>query len=162
MSLVEHARRELAALQTAADRDEDGIDEFQRDINESLMRIVATFAEAGHSGSSAGYSIEMLGRLLRFEPITPLTGADGEWMAITQDMVGRPGVEQNVRCGRVFRENGVAYDIDAVVFKERRGGGAFTGWDSKRRITFPYTPTTRYTRWRRFSRLWARVRGKLV
>lgn len=162
MSLVEHAKRELDALAVAADAKEGGEDAFQREINEHLLAMVALFAEGGHSGGSAGYAIHMLQRLLSFEPIGPLTGDDSEWQTVTEDLAGRPGVEQNVRCGRVFREQGIAYDIEAVVYRERNGG-SFTGWDSGRRVTFPYTPTTRYVpAWlRRPERLLARLRGQL-
>lgn len=155
MSLVEHAKRELDALAAAADADEGAEDAFQREINEHLLAMVALFAEGGHSGGSAGYAIGVLQRLLSFEPIGPLTGDDSEWMEV------HDGTEQNIRCGRVFRENGVAYDIEAVVYRERNGG--FIGWDSHRRVTFPYTPKTRSVpAWlRRPERLLARLRGQL-
>lgn len=156
MTLVEHAKRELDLLQSEADSDEPGGgDDFQRAINEHLLSMVALFAEEGHSGGSASYSIGMLQRLLSYEPITPLTGADGEWMEVAD------GMEQNTRCSRVFREKGIAYDIDAVVFREWRGDGSFTGWDSARRVKFPYFPKTRYTRFRRLSRLWGQLRGQM-
>lgn len=161
MTLVDHARRELDALARSADADEGGVDEFQREINDHLLAMVALFADAGHSGGSAGYAIGMLQRLLSYEPIMPLSGDDEEWMLVTDDNDRGP-LEQNVRCSRVFREVGVAYDIEAVVWRERNGVG-FTGWDSGRRVTFPYTPKTRYVRaWlRRPERLLARVRGQL-
>lgn len=159
MSLLEHARRELEI----ANRDDDLA--VEPPIADAMLAIIEGFAGQGHSGGSAsivgprvGY---VLRQLLAYEPITPLTGADDEWMTVAEDMIGRPDVEQNVRCGRVFREAGVAYDIEAVVFRDWRGPCAYTGWDSGRRISFPYTPTTRHTRFRRLSRMWARARGKL-
>lgn len=157
MTLLDHARQELDALKAAADADEGGPDEFQTEINKHLLAMVELFADVGHSGGSAAYSIGMLQRLLSYEPITPLTGADDEWVDHGD------GLEQNKRCGRVFRENGVAYDIDAVVYRERNGGG-FTGWDSKRKVTFPYMPRTRSVpAWlRRPERWWARLRRQLV
>jgi hypothetical protein len=161
MTLVEHARRELDALARSADADEGRVDEFQREINDHLLAMVALFSEAGHSGGSAGYAIGMLQRLLSFEPIGPLTGDDDEWMLVTDDNDRGP-LEQNVRCSRIFREMGVAYDIEAVVYRERNGCG-FTGWDSARRVTFPYTPKTREVpAWlRRPERLLARLRRQL-
>ncbi|WCB94459.1 hypothetical protein DSM104299_03196 [Baekduia alba] len=137
---------------------------MQAAINEHLLSIVALFAEEGHSGGSAGYAIGMLQRLLSFEPITPLTGDDSEWVTVVDGPSAgmERGLEQNLRCSHVFREDGVAYDIEAVVYRERNGGG-FTGWDSARRVTFPYTPSTRtvpaWLRWP--ERFVARLRRQL-
>lgn len=161
MTLLEHAHTEL----NIADRDGD-LAATPR-MRHALLEVIDAFADQGHSGGSAsivgprvGY---VLRQLLAFEPITPLTGADDEWVDITEDMAGRPGLQQNARCGRVFREGGIAYDIEAVVYRER-GGGGFTGWDSARRVTFPYAPASpRYvSAWlRRPERLLARLRGQL-
>jgi hypothetical protein len=92
-----------------------------------------------------------------------------EWMDVT-DFGGRKGVplEQNVRCSSVFRERHgdrwIAYNTEAVAFRSwLPNRGAWTGWDSARRVTFPYTPPerTKITRFRRASRIWARLRGQL-
>lgn len=159
MSLLEHARTELEI----AARDEDLA--VEPPIADAMLKIIEGFAGQGHSGGSASIVGPRIGYVLRlllaYEPITPLTGEDSEWLTISEDMMGRPGVEQNVRCGRVFREQGIAYDIEAVVFRDWRGPCSCVGWDSGRRITFPYTPTTRHTRFRRVSRTWARLRGTL-
>jgi len=163
MTLIDHARTELAIIQRRADADNGEPDAFQRDINESLLAIVEKFAEAGHSGGSAGYAIGMLGRLLTYEPLTPLTGEDSEWMPVDYGPPEMAGIDQNVRCSRVFRENGVAYDSEAVVYRER-GGSRFTGYGSRRKITFPYVPKTRQVAaWRRRpERAFARLRGQLA
>lgn len=162
MTLIDHARRELDILQAAANEEEGGVDEMQAAITEHLLSIVALFAEEGHSGGGAGYAIGMLQRLLSFEPITPLTGKDSEWALVSYGPEVDTNLEQNMRCSRVFREDGVAYDLDAVVYRER-SGASFTGWDSARRVTFPYVPKTRMVpAWRRRAeRLVARVRGQL-
>lgn len=156
MTLADHAYRELDVAMAKGD--------VEPPIAAALMEVVTAFAGQGHSGSSAAYgapwTAEVLRRLLAYEPIRPLTGAPEEWVAISAGMVGRPGLEQNVRCGRVFREGTVAYDTNAVVFRTWRHG-SIVGWDSARRVTFPYTPTTRRTRWRRASRLVARLQGRL-
>jgi hypothetical protein len=165
MTLLEHARTELDALQVAADQEEGAADEFQRSINESLLQMIATFAETGHSGGSASYAIEMLARLLRYEPLSPLTGHDDEWVDVTE-YTGY-ACQQNKRCNTVFRERGhngkwIAYDIERVIFREWRGPGTFTnGYDSARRVRFPYAPPKpRYTRFRRLSTAWAHLLGQ--
>lgn len=132
MSLVEHAKRELALLPG----DDDG-DEMQAEMNAHIIRMVELFADEGHSGFSAAYAISVLQKLLSFEPLTPLTGNDDEWVEVGT------GVFQNSRCSRVFKEDGEAYDIDGRVFREP-SGACFTGRDSRVPVTFPYVPTTEY------------------
>lgn len=150
--LVTHAKAELRHLRGGSDEP----DEMQDEMDRCVLQIVEIFAGQGHSGSSASYAVSVVEPLLRFEPIRPLTGADDEWMEVG------PGVEQNIRCSHVFREKNAAFDTEAVVFRERNGVG-FTGWDSARRITFPYSPKTRtVAAWRRRPlRWWARLRGQL-
>lgn len=130
MSLVEFARSELARIG-------DGTDEMQSVMNEHIIRMVQTFSDEGHSGFSASYAVAILEKLLRYEPLTPLTGEDDEWCEVST------GVHQNRRCSHVFKENGQAYDIDAVIFREPEGV-CFTSRDSRRDITFPYTPKREY------------------
>jgi hypothetical protein len=137
MSLIEHAKRELATLRRP-DEDPDTAD-AQGWIEECVLNCVEAFAKAGHSGSSAAYTTSILERLLRFEPLGPLTGMPDEWF--------RPlcptemhDVEQNKRCSHVFRENGQAYDIQAILWRDPDGTLVTTA-DSRRNVTFPYSPT---------------------
>lgn len=115
-------------------------DEMQDAIGENILDVVAMFGLEGHSGSSAPYTIRYIEKALRFEPLSPLTGADSEW--------GEPfdygGGRQNKRCGNVFKDaDGRAYDIDGRVFRDP-SGCCYTSKDSRVYITFPYTPTTEY------------------
>jgi hypothetical protein len=129
MSLIEHAERELANLRG------DEPDEMQDLIEQNVLECVAAFAGAGHSGSSAAYTINILERVLRYEPIVPLTGVEDEWEEIGEDHY------QNLRCPHVFREHGQAYDTQAIIFRDP-DGYTYTNRDSHRKIKFPYTPTT--------------------
>jgi hypothetical protein len=129
-NLVNHAKRELALIGHAED-------EMQAAMNAHIIRMVETFADEGHSGFSASYAVAALEKLLRFEPLTPLTGSDDEWMEVGD------GLFQNVRCSHVFKEDGNAYDIAGRMFREP-DGVCFTGRDSRVPVTFPYTPTTEY------------------
>ena len=139
MSLVEFAKFELDRL---VKEDDDGM---QQSINAYILNIVEVFASQGHSGSSAGYSIGILTRLLSYQPLGPLTGAPDEWTMLehNDDMWA-----QNKRCSHVFlRRDGTAYDIEAVVFRETDADGhvsTFTGSGSTRDIKFPYTPVREY------------------
>ena len=129
-NLVNHAKRELALVGGADD-------EMQSAMNEHLIRMVETFADEGHSGFSASYAVAVLQKLLRFEPLTPLTGADNEWHEVA------PGTFQNVRCSHVFKDETGAYDINGRVFRDP-DGSCWTNGDSRVPVTFPYTPTTEY------------------
>lgn len=74
MSLVEHARRELALTHN------------EEDFNESIIKAVEAFASYGHSGGSASVAIPMLNDLLQFKNLTPLTNDPKEWNEVGDGM----------------------------------------------------------------------------
>jgi hypothetical protein len=117
-ALVSFAKDELARL-----RDNEPCD-LQDSVDANVIKIVEAFASGGHSGSTAAYTIGIVERLLRFDPLTPLSGADDEWMDVSE-MSGTP-MWQNVRCSHVFKDESKAWDIDAE--------------DPRAPITFPYDP----------------------
>lgn len=131
-NLMRHARRELPP--------ESG-DDMQRTMNRDLLHLLAVFASQGHSGFSASYATSVLEKLMRFEPLGPLTGADDEWFDHGN------GMFQNIRCSHVFKDperfNGQPYDIYARVFREPNGC-CYTNGDSHQPIAFPYTPKREY------------------
>ncbi len=135
-NLVRHARRELALLRG------DEPCELQDAIERNVLAMMREFSKAGHSGSSAPYTVGLLQKLLMFEPITPLTGADDEWIEVSEFGDGTPRW-QNTRCGRVFKDATGAYDIDGKVFREP-DGCCFTSRDSRVPVNFPYWPKTEY------------------
>lgn len=126
MSLLTYAEAELNRIQ----KDEDGMQSL---INKDILDIIKIFSEQGHSGSSAHYAISVLERLLRFKPLSPLTGEDDEW-----NDTGH-GSFQNKRCYSVFKnKDGRCYDIDATAVSDN---GGITWYRSKRfekEVTFPY------------------------
>lgn len=128
-NLVLHARHELALLGGADDK-------MQQAMNAHIIGMVKLFSKEGHSGFSASYAIGILEKLLRFEPITPLTGEPGEWVEVSD------GTLQNKRCSHVFKEKGQAYDIDGRIFRDAIG--CYTNRDSRVNVTFPYTPKREY------------------
>ena len=115
--------------------------ELGPDMDIELRELVHVFGSQGHSGASAAITADLVGKLLRYEPIGPLTGQPDEWMEVGH------GVFQNRRCGRVFKDaevfDGQAYDLDGKVFREP-DGFCFTNRDSRVPVTFPYTPATVY------------------
>lgn len=130
------AKHELSLL-----RDPTGEPDHMQDaIEEHVLKMVRAFSDEGHSGSSASYAIGILEKVLRFEPVTPLTGADDEWNEVGE------GHWQNRRCGHVFKDaDGRAYDGNGRVFVDP-DGCAYTNRDSRVYITFPYRPVTQYVR----------------
>jgi hypothetical protein len=104
---------------------------------DAIMKMIDAFADEGHSGMSAAMAIDIFQRLARFEPLTPLTGADHEWHEVGK------GVFQNRRCSHVFKENGRAYDIEGRIFRYP-DGVCVTRFGSRVPVTFPYTPKREY------------------
>ncbi|MGW8679677.1 hypothetical protein ACWGNN_01165 [Streptomyces sp. NPDC055817] len=97
--LVDHARRELALI---------GEDDW---LTNGLCRVVAAFAEMGHSGFSAEHSTAVLEKLLRFQALSPLTDDPAEWMDRAQEMGGEP-FWQNIRDSRAMsRDGGKTYTL---------------------------------------------------
>ena len=72
MNITEYAKSELERL----GKDDEGMQEL---INKDILEIVERFASQGHSGFSASYALSVLERLLRFKPLTALTGEEEEW-----------------------------------------------------------------------------------
>lgn len=88
MSLVDHAKRELALLET---------DPW---MVEGLVKVVEAFAEMGHSGGSASWAIPVLNDLLQFKNLTPLTDDPSEWNQISNSNF------QNTRNPEAFSSDG--------------------------------------------------------
>jgi len=94
-NLVAHARRELEALGNGPE------------IDDHVIAMVKIFASAGHSGSSAFYTIELLQKLLSFQNLTPLTDDPEDWIFVAEEVWGSPGgIWQNRRNGEAFSNDG--------------------------------------------------------
>ena len=107
-----------------------------------ILAVVELFASEAHSGFSAAYASGVLTRLLRYEPLTPLTGEPDEWQAC-HGYGAHDLVYQNRRCSHVFKDATGAYDAEGRVFREP-DGSCYTTRDSHVPITFPYTPKRQY------------------
>jgi len=132
----EHAKHELDIIGLKEDSDE-----MDRAMRNHILKMVEVFSDEGHSGFSAGYALAILSKLLKFEPLTPLTGEDSEWNLVSEI----DNLYQNRRCSHVFKSNGKSYDINGKVFVQENGV-SYTSADSKVDITFPYTPKTEYVK----------------
>lgn len=137
MSLKEFAHDELKrAGLFDKDSDYDGM------LGEAVMKMIDVFADEGHSGMSASIAINAFEKVARYEPLTPLTGGEDEW--VLHDGYGGEPFYQNKRCSRVFKgPDGKAYDIEGRVFREP-SGSCYCSGESRVFVTFPYTPTREY------------------
>jgi hypothetical protein len=135
-NLLKHAEVELKALGML-----DSGDEMNEMMCHSILDLIKTFAEQGHSGFSAGYCLDAFTKLAKYEPLAPLTGADDEWNDVSEQHGGP--LWQNRRCSRVLKDANGAYDIDGKVFVDKQGT-AYTSYESRTPVTFPYTPKTEY------------------
>lgn len=139
MSLVQYAESELDRIGMTDDDDMNGA------MRRHLLHMIHEFSEEGHSGFSASYALQCLEKLLRFKPLSPLTGEDDEWTDVAE-ISGKPHY-QNKRCGSVFKDgkDGEAYDIDGKVFwewyKDDDGNvykSHYTAFESRVPVKFPY------------------------
>lgn len=144
-NLIKYAEDELDIIGMKDGDDLDGA------MRKHLLQMVKLFSEEGHSGFSASYAIQCLEKLLKYEPLSPLTGKDDEWIEIAEDMTIGGKLWQNKRCYRVFKDESGAYDSEGKVFWEwmndKEGDkfkSYFTSSDSRVYITFPYVPTREY------------------
>ena len=107
-NLYEHAERELGA----------GMDI-------ELRELLLVFSSQGHSGGSAAITADVLNKLLRDEPIGPLTGDDHEWLEVapacsrTADAAGSSS--------RPTALTGRPMTLTASCGKSRTGGDSRTG-----------------------------------
>lgn len=118
MSIIESAEIELDAIN------------FGEEDTAVMIDILKRFFDQWDSGGAVACVAPVLVRLIKGQPLAPLTGDEKEWMECG------PGVFQNIRCSSVFKQREVTgrrrggmhpYDIDNE------------GWNG----TFPYDPTTK-------------------
>lgn len=102
-NLVSYGRSELqSAGLFGEDADYGGM------LGDAVLAIVKLFAQQGHSGMSAGMTIAILEKLLRYQPLTPLTYAADEWVDHGETSGGP--LWQNKRQSDVFsNDNGVTW-----------------------------------------------------
>lgn len=98
-NLVEHARHELELI----GEDTETIDGY--------LKVVQAFADMRHSGYSASIAIPVIGKLLHFKNLSPLTDDPEEWFHHDSDVWGTSeGIWQNKRNSEAFsKDNGKTY-----------------------------------------------------
>lgn len=129
MSLVEHAKQELK-IAGLFENDSD----YSGHLGHAVLALIEVFANQDHSGYSANQTANLFNKLSRFEPLSPIEDIPEHWVEISKE------VFQHKRCSRVFKENGVACDIEYYIFQDN-DGFTYGNYKSRKEITFPYTPT---------------------
>ena len=153
MGYIDHAKREFLAVGYKPIKECE--DDPNKWIQENVLELLDVLSKQGHSGTSIHFVVDYFSKLAKFEPLCPLRGDDSEWNNNID-----PDMWQNNRCSHVFKKNGVAYDIDGYVFwhwserdleedeagspGKRRYKSCFTSRESRRLVTFPYTPKREY------------------
>ena len=114
--MIEKAKYELDLILNDC-KDEEA-KKMQEDINNHILEMVKIFANYGHSGFSAEYTINTLIKLLRQENLTPLTLKDDEFLEVSD------GIFQNVRDYRIFKDKnkfgGRPYNVDNMEILEEK------------------------------------------
>ena len=153
-NLLKHAINEFIAAGWVEAEGKPWKDSMQEAICKDVYELLAVFSAQGHSGSSAPYAIQMFSKLAAFEPITPLTGDDSEWVEVSN------GVYQNKRNSAVFKDktqfDGQAYFLDAIVWWEwytdketgEKSKIYFTNKYSRQTVKFPCIPKTKHKEWK--------------
>ena len=103
-TLLQHTKSELRA---AGLFDDDS--DFDGEIGVQVMALMETFCAYGHSSGSAAATLGLFAKLADHRPITPLTGADDEWVEVPSE--DHRALFQNARCSSVFKKENLAWDI---------------------------------------------------
>lgn len=91
-NLVAHALRELDLIGETSHE--------APSMRDCAVQVVRTFAEQGHSGSSAAWLSAVLDKLLRFQPLSVITDDPADWMEVADDLW------QCIRDGECFSKDG--------------------------------------------------------
>ena len=92
---IEHAKRELALANV------------EHKEAEKLMEIITIFKNMNHSGASADWFVDILDKLLRMQPLTPLTNDPEDWVYVAGIKEGLDrDVYQNARDSNAFSHDG--------------------------------------------------------
>lgn len=126
MSIIESAKIELAAIN------------FGDEDSKVMIEILEKFFDQWDSGGAVACAAPVLMRLIKGQPLAPLTGDDSEWF----DPMGDGMMLQNKRCGSVFKD----WRTKDGRLSGRAGDGKLIthdidnpAWNGR----FPYDPTTR-------------------
>lgn len=143
--ILEHAKYELNKIleeikneNYKTEEDRNWSLEIQESANQDILEIINIIRKQHHSGHSISYIMNIVNRLVKFLPLSPLTGEDNEW--VNDDF--NNGFKQNKRCPNVFKDSktGICTDIDKIIVSDNGGYSWWSSGEFDKTITFPYLP----------------------
>jgi hypothetical protein len=170
MTLLEHAQAELALVNP---------DVCTPRMAAAIAELCDATVDHYDSGGSAPYgaaiAADLFRRVFNHEPLTPIEDLPTDWIEVADGPDAGTSLYQHRRYGGLFKDGptGRPYALDRVVWTEIRidltDRRVFTtgycGWDSKRYVTLPWTPSEPRRIWHRLrwpNRAIARLSGRLV
>lgn len=116
--------------------------DYEGMIGESVKELLLTFQKQGHSGYSAQLVATIFYKLIKGEPLSPLTNDPSEWMEISSN------VFQSNRIPNVFIDKNRSenpYTLDGKAFSDDGGKTYYTNTDSNVYFDLPgFPPKTEY------------------
>lgn len=114
-------------------------DEMQELICTNALELLRVMSNQGHSGFSANYLLSMFNKLANGKPLSPLTCKENEWIYDTN------GTAKNIRANGIYKnKDGVVYQIEGRIFKEKEGCTYVSGLSKKYIEDIPFTPVSEY------------------
>lgn len=118
------------------DSDYDGM------LGSAVKELLFVFQKQGHSGYSAQATASIFYKLIKGEPLSPLTENPDEWLDHGN------GVFQSNRVSHVFIDKKTSekpYTIEGKAFSDNGGSSYYTGIDSRVYFDLPgFPPKTEY------------------
>lgn len=107
------------------------------DVNDSVLKVVAAFSAANHSGFSASYCSSLIRHLIAFKPISPIEDIEGHW-----NEIDNYGLKQHKRLSSLFKLNDLIWDIDKVCWEDEHGiTYSKGGYQPEYAVELPYFPS---------------------
>ncbi len=98
----------------------------------AVLELLDVFTKQGHSGMSAGVTVNLFKRLALHEPLVPITDKPEEW---TNALGGEEStMYQHTRLSSLFKngKDGKGYYLDAIVWQGEEDYDTFTGRNVKK------------------------------
>ena len=149
--MIDWAEREVKIAIAHERKSGEGIGfEYAKGCYESALKAFRSLCEDEHSGMSFSITADILRRLIKRQPLTPIEDSDEEW---TEAWISDDGIKhyQHKRLSSLFKDvdpegkasyndNGAYICIDEETNIPYHGGGAWEVFRNYYKISFPYSP----------------------
>lgn len=116
--------------------------DYEGMIGEAVKELLLVFQKQGHSGNSAQVVSTIFNKLIKGEPLTPLTDDRSEWLEVSDTIL------QSTRISHVFidkKESNRPYTIYGKAFSDNDGKSYYTSYESRVHFDLPgFPPKTEY------------------